>query len=335
VFEPRIWVALASTIVAMWFAVRGVELSAVMAEFRRARFGILIGLSVPAYVLAVYVRALRWRYLTDAIAPMPVGALFRAVAVGFMANNLLPLRMGEFLRSWYLARETGTRGAAVLGTVIIERVIDVTMVILLALLMLWLLGGPDESTWQRGAMLLAPVALAPIGALVWLRIAPAQVRGIVAWLLRPFPERLAGYVLDQLDRFSIGLGALRGGAHLFWLGFHSLTIWLLLSALPMTAGFLALDIPMESLWQLALASWMTLAAVGIAVALPSAPGFFGVYHSACRLVLEELGLSPELAVALGTLLHAVFWLTFTTLGFVALRWGMTSLGDLGRGLNRR
>ena len=100
------------------------------------------------------------------------------------------------------------------------------------------------------------------------------------------------------------------------------------------AGFLALDIPMQSLWQLALASWMTLAAVGIAVALPSAPGFFGVYHSASRLVLVEFGLSPELAVALGTLLHAVFWVTVTSLGFLALRWGRTSLGELGRGLNR-
>ncbi len=323
------------TVVAVWFALRGIELSAVAAEFRRARFGVLIGMSVPAYVLAVYVRALRWRYLTDAIAPMPTGALFRAVAVGFMANNLLPLRMGEFIRAWYLARETGTRGAAVLGTVIIERVIDVTMVILLALLMLFLLGGDEGSTWQRGVLLLAPLALAPIGALVWLRVAPEQVERLVARVLRPFPERITGYGLAQLKRFSLGLGALRSGAHLFWLGFHSLTIWLLLSALPMAAGFLALDIPMQSLWQLALASWMTLAAVGIAVALPSAPGFFGVYHSACRLVLVEFGLSPELAVALGTLLHAVFWVTVTSLGFLALRWGRTSLGELGRGLNRR
>jgi hypothetical protein len=243
--------------------------------------------------------------------------------------------MGEFLRAWYLARETGTRGAAVLGTVIIERVIDVTMVILLALLTVSLLGGEEGSTWRRGVILLVPVALAPIGALLWLRLAPDQVRRVLGRLVRPLPESTGDYVLAQLDRFSVGLGALHSGTHLFWLGFHSLIIWVLLSALPMTAGFLALDIPMASLWQLALASWMTLAAVGIAVALPSAPGFFGVYHSACRLVLVELGLSPELAVALGTLLHAVFWASVTLMGFIALRWGHTSLGDLGRGISRR
>jgi hypothetical protein len=64
--------------------------------------------------------------------------------------------------------------------------------------------------------------------------------------------------------------------------------------------------------------------------LPSAPGFFGVYHSACRLVLEHFEISAELALALGTLLHAVFWLTLTGLGLVVLRSRRTSLGELDR-----
>jgi uncharacterized membrane protein YbhN (UPF0104 family) len=73
---------------------------------------------------------------------------------------------------------------------------------------------------------------------------------------------------------------------------------------------------------------MTLAAVGIAVALPSAPGFFGLYHSACRLVLERFGIPAEMAVALGTLLHAVFWLTLTGLGLLVIRSRRTSLGEI-------
>ncbi len=56
-----------------------------------------------------------------------------------------------------------------------------------------------------------------------------------------------------------------------------------------------------------MAAWITLAAVGMAVAIPSAPGFFGTYHAACKLALEPFGVAPETAVALGTLLHAMFW----------------------------
>ena len=65
-----------------------------------------------------------------------------------------------------------------------------------------------------------------------------------------------------------------------------------------------------------------------AVIITVAAGFFGVYHSACRLVLEHFGISTELAVALGTLLHAVFWLTLTGLGLAVARSRHTSLGEL-------
>jgi uncharacterized membrane protein YbhN (UPF0104 family) len=67
------------------------------------------------------------------------------------------------------------------------------------------------------------------------------------------------------------------------------------------------------------AGWLTLAGIAVAVALPSAPGFFGVYHSACRLVLERFGFPAETAVATGTLLHAVYCLTTSALGLWALR----------------
>lgn len=315
----------------MWFALRDVAFADVMREFRHANLLLLLGLSVPSYLAMVYLRALRWRHLTDPIQPMATASLFRAVAVGFMANNIFPLRAGEVVRSVYLARETGASPAAVFGTVILERVVDTAMVILLALVALSFWGGADQGSWRQGVLLLLPVAVAPVLGLMWLRAAPQQVMGIARIALRPFPERLGGFVLGQLDRFGEGLGALRGGSHLFWIGLHTLSIWLIASTLPMTAGFLALDVDLGSPWSTLVASWMTLAAVGIAVALPSAPGFFGLYHSACRLVFEQFGLPAEMAVALGTLLHAVFWLTLTGLGFAVLRMRHTSLGEIDPG----
>ena len=76
------------------------------------------------------------------------------------------------------------------------------------------------------------------------------------------------------------------------------------------------------------AAWITLAAIGVAVALPSAPGFFGAYHLACKLALASFGVSPETAVALGTLCHAVFWVCLTALGLVVLRVRQTSLVEV-------
>lgn len=314
---------------AVWFSLRDVDFAAVVREFRRANWLILIGISVPSYLAAVWLRALRWRHLTDAIQPMPHGALFRAVAVGFMANNLFPLRMGEFVRSWYLARETGTHSAAVLGTVILERVVDTLCVIGLALGVIYFWGG-ETGAWQRGVLWLSPLALVPLAVLVAMRAAPAQALAFFEVVLRPAPPRLGGFLLAQLRGFADGLGAMRGGSHLWWVGIHSLTIWLVISTLPILAAFWALDVDFGSPGRTLAAGWMTLAAIGIAVALPSAPGFFGLYHSACRLVLERFGMSSELALAIGTLCHAVFWVTLTGLGGIVLRSRHTSLGEIDR-----
>ncbi len=155
------------------------------------------------------------------------GPLYRAVAVGFMANNLFPLRMGEVVRAWYLARETGVSTAALFGTVILERVIDTVAVIALAFCGLF-----------------------------------------------------------------------------------------------------------ESAAQLLLAAWLTLAAIGVAVALPSAPGFFGPYQLACRLALEPFGVDDATAVALGILFNVVFWVTLTALGLAALRGRRTSLAEIEHAAER-
>jgi glycosyltransferase 2 family protein len=328
--DPRVWIGLFITLAALWFAFRDVDPRGLLHEFRRANLVVLLGISIPAYLLMVYLRALRWRHLTDPIAPLPIPALFRAVAVGFMANNLFPLRMGEFVRSWYLGRETGVSASSIFGTVILERVVDTLMVILLAVTVLLIWGGGDDGAWRRGVALLVPVAIAPIVALAWLRRDPERALRWASGPLRLLPKRLRSTVLGEFHAFSRGLGALRGGSHLFWIGFHTLTIWLVASTLPILAGFLALGVDLGSPERTLMVSWMTLAAIGIAVALPSAPGFFGVYHSACKLVLEHFGIPAEMAVALGTLFHAVFWFTLTGLGLAVLRSRVTSLAEVDR-----
>jgi hypothetical protein len=300
----------------------------VAAEFRRADLLRLLAPSLPAYVGVIWLRGLRWRHLTNAIRPLPRLSLCRATAIGFLANNVLPLRVGELIRSYLLAREQRLPPAAVIGTVVIERVIDSWMVVCLALGALWL-AGDAGGAWRRGVAWLLPLAALPLLGLVWWRRAPEQVQRAVAVPLRLLPDPSARFALQQLERVGQGFGALRGGRHLFWIGFHSLAIWLLANTVPVLAGFWSLGLEFPTRLEAWGAAWVTLAAIAIAVALPSAPGFFGVYHSACRLVLERFGFPAETAVAAGTLLHAVFWLTTCALGLLALRGLRTRLSDLG------
>jgi uncharacterized protein (TIRG00374 family) len=324
----RVWFGVAVTAASLWFVLRDVPFGEVARAIAHARWGVLIALSVPAYLLVQYLRALRWRHLTDPIRPLPTGALFRAVSVGFMANNVFPLRMGEVVRAWYLSRETGVSAAAVFGTVILERVIDTLMVVVLAMGVVMAGRAGNDGFLETTALLLLPIAVLPFVGLGLLRFAPESFLRAAAFVLRPFPEKLSTTVLGWMRRFQEGLGALRGGIHLVWILLHSLLIWLVASTIPVIAGFVALDINFPSRWEEVAAAWAMLAAIGVAVAVPSTPGFIGPFHLAAKVALLRFGVAPETAVACGTIIHAVMWVTITGLGLLVLRLRSTSLEEV-------
>ena len=265
----------------------------------------------------------RWRHLTDAVQPIETGPLFRATAVGFMVNNLVPLRVGEVVRAWMLSREVGASGAAILGTVLLERVIDAVVVCSLALFVL----GSQTGGIDYGGPLLAAIVV-PIALVVLLRVAPEWMVRAVGAVLAPFlPESAVAGVQRLLRSFAEGLGSLRGGRHLFWIALHSFLIWGVASVLPIYGALQALHVEFASLEQALAASYTTLAAVGVAVALPSAPGFFGPYHFAARLALGRFGLPDTMALAVGTLAHATFWVVVTLTGLAVLRFRHASLDE--------
>ena len=100
----------------------------------------------------------------------------------------------------------------------------------------------------------------------------------------------------------------------------------MIPALPQTGQ--AIDL--ASAWQELVAAWTTQAAIGVAVALPSSPGFFGLFHYACRVALVRSGVALDTAVAAGTLIHSVMWLSLTAMGLLVLRSQRTRLVDVER-----
>jgi glycosyltransferase 2 family protein len=327
---PRVLVSLAVTGVALWFALRDLDFREVGQAIARARLVPLIAISVPAHLLNLLLRALRWRYLTDPVKPIDRSTLFRGQAVGFMGNNVFPLRVGEVLRAWYVARETGAPGAALLGTVILERVIDAVAMLGLVALVLGLGGAAAAGLEVRTVLMpLLLLALAPLLFVVVLRVWPDGLISLATRLLGSVlspatTERLS----TSLRHLADGLRGLRGGTALAWVALHSLLQWFVVSVVPFGATLWSLGIDLGSPERLVLASYALLMWVGAAVAIPSAPGFFGPYHAACWVALAPFGVSKELAIALGTLAHGVFWLTTTTAGLLVLRTRATPLPDL-------
>jgi uncharacterized protein (TIRG00374 family) len=324
----KIWLSLGVTGVALFWTLHDInprELGAVLASVDPW----LVAAMVPLQILALWVRAARWRYLTNTISadPLPYGPLFRATAAGFMAVNILPLRIGEFVRPWLLARETGIRTSAAFGTVVIERAIDFTTVAVIGALVL-LLHTQTLPSWVRtGATVLAGLGLIPFMLTLAVRLDKERTLRAASRALRLLPEAAAERVLDVLAQLARGLGALRGTHDVLMVALHSLLLWGVVIALPFALGLPAFGIEL-GLAQGALATYTALVFTALAVAAPAAPGFFGVYHFACREALGLFAVPPAVAVGYGTVLHLAYWIPVTLTGLISLMSSGLHLSDL-------
>lgn len=326
--DPRLWLGLAITAGALAFAFQGVDFAELGRVMAGADLGWLIVPSVAGYLVCTWSRALRWRHLLRAFGHIETGPLFRATAVGYMANNLFPFRIGELARSWFLARETGISGAAIFGSVIVERVADAVVVLGLAALVLGSQGAHASGIDSRQALVaLSVVASVPLLGVLALRRAPDFFIGLVRFCLGWAPEGFVDRISELLSSIATGLRGIRGGRDLFWVVFHTMSFWLVANIIPYYAAIRAFGVDMGGLLPDLHASMSLMVWVGAAVALPSAPGFAGTYHAACRAALVPLGVSEEVALGLGTLAHVVFWLTLTLLGLAVLRFGGTRLDE--------
>lgn len=329
-FNWRLLLGLGVTGAALYWTLRDVDYGQAAAHVVRAQPLVLV-LMLPLHPLVLYLRALRWRQLSASLpgGPLPVGALFRATAVGFLAINLLPFRVGELVRPWFLMRETGVRASAALGTLMLERAVDFATLLAIGAVVLY--AHPAELPgWIRtGAVALAGVAAVPLAIVVAMRVNRDATLAVATALVRPLPDPLDARVRDVVTQLCDGLGALRGAPALGLVVLHSLLIWAVVIPLQFALGLAAFDIELP-LAEAVPAVYTVLVFTALAVAAPSAPGFFGVYHFACREALTLFGVGVAAAVAYATVVHLTFWVPVTAVGaLVAARSG-TRLADLQR-----
>jgi glycosyltransferase 2 family protein len=319
----RTAVGLLLTAVFLYIALRGVEWSDVGAGLRDADYLLLTGAVVLA-ALGVPIRAMRWKPLLEPVAP---GIAFRprlaGVAIGLGANNVFPARVGEFARTWVLAREARLPLSATLASVVVERMMDAVVLIAFLLGALSMPGFPDLA--ERGESVLAAVRLVVgasalvLGLLLALALFPVRAVALV--------ERIAGVLLplafrrplvDALRAFAVGLHVLRSPRLLTISLAWSLAQWLFL-ALSFLLAFRAFGIHEVGY----LGAIFLQSVIGVAVAIPSAPGFFGPFHAAAVWGLGLWGVEQATAASFAIGFHLGGWVAVTGLGAVfALRFNV-------------
>jgi uncharacterized protein (TIRG00374 family) len=276
--------------------------------------------SVAIYIVAIWSRARRWHYL------YPPGAhpthLLNAVVIGYMGNNLLPLRAGEILRAYVMARR-GQRLWTTVGTIVVERVLDGLAVGCILAYLLFAVALPRELRWA--AIAFVAVDLAMIGVLAVMAWAPELCRRVALAVMGRLAPKLIRRTSDSLDTFNEGLRGARTLSHLAPMLAWSAAGWCLW-ALSAWMGLHAahLDLPLT-------ASWAVLGFVGLGVSLPSSPGFAGVIQAATVLALGLFSVSRQDALSFSLLLHAAQFIPVTLWGLVLVFFEQVSLSDVARG----
>jgi uncharacterized protein (TIRG00374 family) len=268
---------------------------------------------VPAFAMlavAVFVKALRWRYLFDRETRPATRPVLSAVLIGYFFNSILPARAGEAARVVALNSRAGTSRAEAAATIVVERAYDVLVLLLLLFVAVpWL----PRVTWFHAAVVLA-VALA---AGLVLAIVVLAVYGLrpVHFAVRPLGRLpfLSGARLEQVgESLGQGLAALRRPT-------------LVLGALAWTSlGWMALAL---SSWFVLrgfhirlsiVAALLVVIATNLAQILPSSPSAVGVFEASALVALRVYHVPDSRALSCALVLHVLSLIPFLVVGaFVA------------------
>jgi uncharacterized membrane protein YbhN (UPF0104 family) len=311
----QIAVGAAVSLACLWLAFRGLALAEVGKALAGARYWLLAP-ALALYLAGVGVRAVRRRRLLLPVADVPSGRLFPIVVIGYMANDVLPARLGEVVRCYILRRREGVPTSTGLGTVLLERVLDgITMLAFMALALPLL---PFSAALYRLLAGGAAVFGGAVVVLVLLAARPGLAARVAEATTRFLPagprERLGGVALS----FFGGQAALGGAGATLRIFALSCAAWLIEAGVYYLLMF---AFPMAPSLPLAL---LTVAVVSLGTVLPSSPGFVGVYDFLGRSVLGQFGVPAAEALAYVLVVHAALALPVTLLGF----WYTRRLGGL-------
>ena len=299
------WIGLALSLLFLGLALRNVEWAGVWSSWSAARVDLLAAgtaLLVGSWVVAAF----RWRLLLSETAGLRTRDTFAFIMIGYLANTILPLRLGDLARASLIGRKKNVGISRALGSIAIERLMDVLMLVALTLALMRVLEIPAPI--QAGLTGMVAAGLVGLVGLMAVSLNRKHLPRLTAFLAKIMPHRLADRVTTLLGNFSSGADVLHRPAGFLSVVALSAGVWLAagMGTLAWVTAF-HLDVP----WY---AGFFVLVMVNLGSAIPSSPGYIGVYHYLAMLALSlwTPDRNAALAYAIGT--HALNMLANVGLG---------------------
>ena len=316
--QKKYWFGFGVSILFAFLFFRNVDIREIWTAFQSVNYIYTIPI-VLINLLALWIRAVRWRYLLRPIKNIGLPELFKATAIGFMANNILPARIGELVRACILGDREKISKTACLATLVVERLFDGFTILLMFLGVLLFMPFPKNS-----ALFLTPNRIKMIGwfsflfyflvlvVLIMLRFHNHRLNRLIGQVLKPFPVRVTNRILEIINSFVFGLEILRHKKDILVIKGYSMLLWIVLT-LCVYLLFLGFDLHLTLLQ----AFFVEIVLI-FGVSIPSAPGYIGTFHWACAAALAFFGIEPNLAKTFSIILWLSYFIPITLLGIVLL-----------------
>jgi len=319
----NIIIGLIVSVLFVYLAFRRVHVDEIIYSLKNINYIWLIP-NIILVIVTMLIRAERWRYLLKSIKNYSARTVFPSVMIGFMANNILPVRLGEFIRAYSLGVKSGESRSSIFATVVIERIFD--SLALLAIFWLTILFVPFPPIVKKFGLFTAMINAAII---IFLIILKEKDNSLINGIMKIFsflPKGLLAKSRDILTKFANGLKIFD---HLKTLGIvtvWSIVLWVI-TALSNYFIFMAFG-----LYPNIVASFILLLFVAAGVMLPSAPGFIGVFQAAiigAFGLLNQLGIIGYQATAARMEMTALAMPSFSAMPIAGTSYLLDAVGAFG------
>jgi hypothetical protein len=295
----------------IWLAFRGTDIEGLKSSFKAVNYFYLAPI-VLLTIIILMLRSYRWGVILEPMEKVDQKTLFSITAVGFMAINLLPWRMGEIVRPYLISRKSSIKMGSSLATIVVERTFDMLSLMTLLLVVLKTVKLPSLIFKAACSMLLIfiPLFLLLIFMAVKRELSVKSIDRIIGRL----PKAFSSWLMRVLHSFLDGLQILPDLKKTSYYTLLSMLIWFLMG-LSVYIFFYSFD----SMLELPLTTaYVVLVITALGVALPAAPGFVGNYHFSCVLALSLFGIPKNDALTFAILLHFIQVMTTIVLGLIFL-----------------
>lgn len=312
----RFWLGMACSTLFLFLAFRNVQWTELWAVLQGVNW-VYMSAAIGLYILILVVRGFRWWVLLTPLGPTTAWDAFTYINIGYMANDLLPLRAGEVIRAVLLGEKKSISKSAVLATIVVERLLDILAVVVLAFILMLVMPIP---LLVKQAVLVAGGlgSLAVIG--LWWAAGRSLGMKIESSLTSCRSLHFCGIDLKALAHrglelawsFSSGLAVLRSPGQVIMTIGYSILAWGLgvgFTVLVMETSHLALP------WT---ASILVIVVVNLGAVIPSSPGFIGVVHFLAMTALLPWAVEQAAALGFAIVYHAIPFLTTVLLGLLFL-----------------